>query len=340
MFPPSALGDILGIYKKEFRNHLEGHESIADILDFLLQSEGKAIRPQLLLTFCSLLGCHDEDRFKIAVATEYIHTASLIHDDIIDGAISRRNQETLHQKWGVKNAILIGDFLYSRAFELICESKYSDVLALFANAANRLSISEINQLDINQTTGMRDLEDQEVCLNIMKEKTAILFGVVCEAAIVISTVASTQENNKMASYRQAAFDYGMNLGMAFQLMDDYLDYSAGSSKWGKRRLNDISEGKITLPLVYLYQSSSQADKDHILQVLTKAKSAASNSGINIEADIDSIDNMMKASSVPQQIIAMAKEFGSKAAENIKTFPQTKESESLCSLALTASSRDY
>lgn len=344
MLPSTAIAEDLERYRQEFSKYLGDQSNITEMLDFLRQSKGKAIRPQLLLTLCALFGCQDAERFKIAVATEYIHTASLIHDDIIDAATSRRNQDTLHNKWSVKDAILIGDFLYSRAFELICQTKHGEVLGLFANAANRLSISEINQLEINEGNGNKKdmvvLENEEICLSIAKEKTAVLFAVVCEAAILISTKQTTQELGvkAIAEYRTAASNYGMNLGMAFQLMDDHLDYSATSDEWGKKRLQDISEGKVTLPLVYLYQSSNNAEKDYILNVLQQKSSSAE--------DMENIDNKIKASSALTQVESMTKDFTEKALESLDiltasaTNKDSEYHEYLKSLVLSISSRDH
>ncbi|MBE8182841.1 MAG: polyprenyl synthetase family protein [Candidatus Portiera sp.] len=335
MLPSSAVAEDLCRYKQEFAKHLGDHNNIADMLSFLQENEGKAIRPQLLLTLCSLFECREEDRFKIAVATEYIHTASLIHDDIIDAAISRRNQETLHKKWGIKNAILIGDFLYSRAFELVCQTKYSEVLGLFAKAANRLSISEINQLDIKDDAVASTIENEETCLNLAKEKTGVLFAVVCEASVVVSSEQLHRHHKDIAKHRTVAFNYGMNLGMAFQLMDDHLDYSATSSKWGKQRLQDLSEAKVTLPLVYLYQSSSDLDKKQIIDVLQQK--------IPSPQAIQTIDTKMQSSSSLAKVEKTIKFFSDKALANLETLapgPVTEESESLRNLALAASRRNH
>lgn len=305
------------------------------MLEHLLQAEGKTIRPQLLLTFCSLFNCQQDSKFKIAVATEYIHTASLIHDDIIDDAELRRGNKTVHNKWDVKTAILIGDFLYSRAFEIICQSKYYSLLGLFANAANRLSISEINQLGSKQNIKLLDAEEK--CLQIMQEKTAILFGVICEAAVVLSDIKDEQRNSTYRKDRKAAFNYGINLGMLFQIRDDYLDYAADSSKWGKERLQDIGEGKITLPLVYLYKLSAQSEQEYIKQIIAKSKRS--------QQDIDKIDAMMHSGKALELATNKAQDYAKMAlaelsiiGDNESTMPEARDS--LSYLINLLSERNY
>ncbi len=318
MFPANQLEKDIKTFHAEFNNSVNDDSpqvsQISHIVNYVLSTQGKFIRPQLLLSFCSLFGCDDKNRFKLAVAVEYIHTASLIHDDIIDDAVKRRNKKPLHLEWDVKTAILIGDFLYSRAFEIIGQSSHHATVEIFAHAAKRLSISEINELGSENDTEL--LTDSSRCINIMREKTAVLFGATCEAAAVISADER---------YRQQAQQFGMNIGMAFQLCDDALDYKIkdeDEGKWGKEAMQDLSKGKITLPLVYAYEEMNKTQQERTCAVIKNSELAED---IN---EVEEIGGIVCSGNSLKRIQHLAADFATKARNNLEDMPHNSVSESL------------
>ena len=329
MFPANQLEKDIKIFHAEFNNSVNEDSpqvsQISHIVNYVLSTQGKFIRPQLLLSFCSLFGCIDKNRFKLAVAVEYIHTASLIHDDIIDDAVKRRNKKPLHLEWDVKTAILIGDFLYSRAFEIIGQSSHHATVEIFAHAAKRLSMSEINELGSENDIGL--LADSDRCINIMREKTAVLFGAACEAAAVISSGES---------YRQQALQFGMNIGMAFQLCDDALDYKINDDgKWGKEVMQDLSKGKITLPLVYAYEEMNKTQQERTREVIKNSKPADEGTD-----EVGEIGEIVRSGNSLKRIQHLAAEFATKARNNLHTMPHNSVSESLEYLTHSIVNRVY
>ena len=338
MFPSRKVEqDLIGLKKQlklSFVSEREKpyQEHLAPIIEHVFGEEGKLLRPQLLLSFAALLGCRDESRLDIATATEYIHLASLLHDDIIDDATLRRNQETLHQKWDVKTAVLVGDFLYSRSFEIIAESKHHEAWRIFAEVANRLSLSETVQLATKQDLKLFD--DLPFFMRVIHEKTAILFGAACEVGVLVALSGDSKTSAETgAKYRQAAKAYGINLGTAFQLVDDYLDYFATSAKWGKQRFQDLASGKITMPLVCLYQASSSQEQEFVWELLQQSSPPDA-------IAIDKLDELMQASGALTKVQEKTKEFSAKALRELEVFPQNEEREALKALVLQLEERLY
>ena len=210
---------------------------IPALADHLINAGGKRLRPLLTVATARLLGSADEACLKLAAAVEFIHTATLLHDDVIDSSQLRRGKVAAHLIWGAPSSVLVGDYLFARAFELMVEAGSLTALDILAKAAGVISEGEVLQL-----TRAHDLNlSQDVYLEIIRAKTAELFAAAAEAGAV-SAGASDDACRSMRSY-------GLNLGLAFQLVDDALDYGGTTEALGKNAGDDFREGKATLPLL-------------------------------------------------------------------------------------------
>ena len=210
---------------------------IPALADHLIGAGGKRLRPLLTVAAARLAGATDERCLKLATAVEFIHTATLLHDDVVDGSKLRRGKVAAHLIWGGASSVLVGDFLFARAFELMVEAGSIRALDILAKASSVIAEGEVLQL-----TRAHDLNlDQATYLEIIKAKTAELFAASAEAG----AVSSGAPEPKVAALRA----YGLNLGLAFQLTDDALDYSGVAETLGKNAGDDFREGKATLPLL-------------------------------------------------------------------------------------------
>jgi octaprenyl-diphosphate synthase len=210
---------------------------IPALADHLIAAGGKRLRPLLTVAAARLAGASGDNCLKLATAVEFIHTATLLHDDVVDGSKLRRGKVAAHLIWGGASSVLVGDFLFARAFELMVEAGSMRALDILARASSVIAEGEVLQL-----TRAHDLNlDQATYLEIIKAKTAELFAASAEAG----AVSAAAPEPKVAALRA----YGLNLGLAFQLTDDALDYSGVAETLGKNAGDDFREGKATLPLL-------------------------------------------------------------------------------------------
>src|SRR5580698_8615464 len=210
---------------------------IPALADHLIAAGGKRLRPLLTVAAARLAGASGDNCLKLATAVEFIHTATLLHDDVVDGSKLRRGKVAAHLIWGGASSVLVGDFLFARAFELMVETGSMRALAILAKASSVIAEGEVLQL-----TRAHDLNlEQETYLEIIAAKTAELFAASAEAGAVSAACSEDQVSALRA--------YGLNLGLAFQLVDDALDYSGAAETLGKNAGDDFREGKATLPLL-------------------------------------------------------------------------------------------
>ncbi|MBI5942352.1 MAG: polyprenyl synthetase family protein [Caulobacterales bacterium] len=220
---------------------------IPALADHLINAGGKRLRPLLTVAAARLLGSADDSCLKLAAAVEFIHTATLLHDDVIDSSQLRRGKVAAHLIWGAPSSVLVGDYLFARAFELMVEAGSLQALDILAKAAGVISEGEVLQL-----TRAHDLNlSQDVYLEIIRAKTAELFAAAAEAGAV-SAGASDDRQRAMRAY-------GLNLGLAFQLVDDALDYGGATETLGKNAGDDFREGKATLPLLLAIARTGEAE---------------------------------------------------------------------------------
>lgn len=256
-----CLGPILGdleALRKDIGSFLAPETATAGkIFDHVCAHPGKLVRPALFLLSARLVDYTGGHLKSIAAVCEYIHTASLLHDDVVDKSRMRRGVPTSNSLWGDEESILTGDLIYARASELMAETGKVELIQMFARAIRCMSEGELLQLE-NQFCGEISLATYE---KILSGKTAFLMGACCSAAAIL------QETSSAA--RQALFDFGYHVGMAFQYMDDGLDYSASATTVGKEVLADLLEGRVTLPLILLRERLPAAEWGYVEQTLAE-----------------------------------------------------------------------
>lgn len=221
----------------------------------IINSGGKRLRPVIHLLCARAIGYSGSQHTDIAAIIEFIHTATLLHDDVVDASELRRGQETANSLWGNEASVLVGDFLYSRAFQMMVEVGDMQIMSILANATNTIAEGEVQQL-----LNVHDPDTTEQrYLDVIHNKTAKLFESASELAAVL--------NQEESPATQAMAKYGMHLGTAFQLIDDVLDYSASSEEMGKNIGDDLAEGKPTLPLIYTIQNGTKEQADIVRKAI-------------------------------------------------------------------------
>jgi octaprenyl-diphosphate synthase len=214
---------------------------IPQIAGYLVSLGGKRLRPLLTVASAELCGYTGKRHIHLAACVEFIHTATLLHDDVVDESALRRGKDTANAVWSNKASVLVGDFLFSRAFELMVLDGSLDVLKVLSQASSSIAEGEVLQLSSSHTLNL----NEETYLNIIEAKTARLFSAATEVGALVACVDDSK--------RKALTQFGYNLGMAFQLMDDILDYAANQEKLGKTIGDDFREGKVTLPIILAYE---------------------------------------------------------------------------------------
>ncbi|HUQ75481.1 MAG TPA: polyprenyl synthetase family protein [Burkholderiales bacterium] len=221
---------------------------VREVAQYLVAAGGKRLRPALVLLACGALGYRGEARLTLAAVVEFIHTATLLHDDVVDESRLRRGHETANAAFGNAAAVLVGDFLYSRAFQMMVEVDDMRVMRVLADATNTIAAGEVMQL-----MGSHDPEvDEARYLEVIRRKTAKLFEAAARLGAVLAASAPPIE--------EGLARYGAHVGTAFQLIDDVLDYSGAEGEIGKSLGDDLAEGKPTLPLIHVLRSGSASDK--------------------------------------------------------------------------------
>lgn len=284
----------------------------------IIHSGGKRLRPMLVILAAK--ACHyegDKDALLAAII-EFIHTATLLHDDVVDDSEMRRGQQTASSIWGNEAAVLVGDYLYSRAFQMMVKAESMDIMNLLADTTNTIAQGEVMQLlNINEPD-----TTEEKYYEVIYSKTACLFEAACKIGAIISA-SETKMLNALA-------EYGKHLGIAFQLVDDALDYEADSTELGKKVGDDLAEGKPTLPLIYAMQKGSKQDSALIRQAIEEG-------GLeHIEAITRTIRNTGALKYTHQKAI----EHAENAKRNIKQLNDSKARLALEFLADYAVERSY
>lgn len=254
----NIIGDELILVEQQFRKDLESDVPlIRKVGEYVLSSGGKRVRPALLLLAARLCGYTGAKAVPLASVVEFIHTATLLHDDVVDSATLRRGIASANTLWGNEASVLVGDFLFSKSFSLMVGVGSLDILRILSDATTVIAEGEVMQL---LCTGEIDLTEEQY-INVVRSKTAILMSAACEAGAVLGAVSAQQQ--------QALADFGMDLGIAFQMMDDTLDYIATEEEFGKSIGHDLEEGKITLPLIHTLRHCTADERAAIEAVIEK-----------------------------------------------------------------------
>ncbi len=283
---------------------------VAQMSAYIISAGGKRLRPALLLLMCGALGYQQPQRFNLAAVVEFIHTATLLHDDVVDESTLRRGRATANDVFGNPASVLVGDFLYSRAFQMMVESGQMRVMEILAEATNVIAEGEVLQL-----MNMHDASlDADGYLRVIRSKTAKLF----EASARLAAVLAGSD----AATEQACATYGQALGTAFQVIDDVLDYDGDSAEMGKNLGDDLREGKATLPLIIAMQRAAPQDAQVIRQAIETG-------------GLDRLDDVMRivrtTGSLELTINAAASE-AKRAIDALVTFPESGFKQALLQLA--------
>ncbi|MDF0489665.1 polyprenyl synthetase family protein [Sphingomonas sp. H39-1-10] len=281
---------------------------IPTLAGHLIAGGGKRMRPMLTLASAKLLGYTGTRHHRLAAAVEFIHTATLLHDDVVDGSDLRRGKRTANLIWGNPASVLVGDFLFSRSFELMVEDGSLKVLKILSSASAIIAEGEVNQL----TAARRVDTPEERYLDIIVAKTAALFAAACKIAAVVAERSEAEE---------AALDaYGRNLGVAFQLVDDAIDYVSDADTMGKDAGDDFRDGKATLPVILAYARGSAEDR-----TFWKAAIEGHRSG---DADFAHALDLVRATRAIDDTLARARHYGQRAIDALAIFPNGKAKDAM------------
>lgn len=286
---------------------------VGDIAHYIIRAGGKRLRPALLLLVCGALGCQDPQRFNLAAVVEFIHTATLLHDDVVDESTLRRGNATANAKFGNPASVLVGDFLYSRAFQMMVEARSMRIMEILADATNVIAEGEVLQL-MNMHNA--DL-DESSYIQVIRSKTAKLFEASARVGAVLSGANPEHE--------QACADYGQALGTAFQIIDDILDYSGDTVLMGKNLGDDLREGKTTLPLIAAMKRARPEDAQLI-------RDAIENGGVE---HLDRVIRIVRTTGALDTSRLAAKTESERAEKAIALLPASEHRDSLLQLASDA-----
>ena len=242
--------------ESELAENLRPHfDLVSQISRHILFSGGKRLRPLLMVICAKLCGYEGTNAWKFSTIFEFLHAATLLHDDVVDGARFRRGKPVAHTVWDSATAVLVGDFLLARSLTLAAETGSPRIIRVIAEITEYMSQGEIQQL---ARKGMTDLAEKEY-MHIIKCKTAVLFAGACRSSAILAEVSKDQES--------ALNNYGLNLGFAFQMVDDLLDYTADSTALGKLVGADLREGKLTLPVIHALQSAKTKERERMFGII-------------------------------------------------------------------------
>lgn len=275
---------------------------IPQLATYLIAAGGKRVRPLLTLASTAMYQGDMARAHRLAAAVEFIHTATLLHDDVVDESEERRGQDAANLVFGNQASVLVGDFLFARAFQLMAEDGSLDVLRILSEASAVIAEGEVLQLTTanNLDTTMDDY------IEVIKSKTAALFAAACEVGPVIAGAGD--------DHAEAMRDYGMYMGIAFQIADDTLDYLADPEKLGKALGDDFREGKMTAPVLLALEAANKQEHDFWARTLGRRE--------QIEGDLEKACILLEGHNIKQKCLQLANEYKDKAINALKVAPDT------------------
>ncbi len=261
---------------------------VGQVAEYIIGAGGKRVRPALLLLMCGALGCTDARRHGLAAVVEFIHTATLLHDDVVDESTLRRGRDTANEVFGNAASVLVGDFLYSRAFQMMVEAGEMRIMQVLADATNVIAEGEVLQL-----MNMHDASlDEEAYLRVIRAKTAKLFEASARLAAILA--------GANAELEARCADYGQALGAAFQVVDDVLDYEGSASELGKNLGDDLREGKVTLPIICTLRRCSADEAALIRSAIEEGQTERMDDILQIVRTCGGLDDARRAAQAEAQ----------------------------------------
>ena len=285
---------------------------------YIIASGGKRLRPLLLLLSARATNYKGKDHHAMAVVIELIHTATLLHDDVVDESTTRRGQDTSNELWGNAPSVLVGDFLYSRAFEIMVEPNSMAIMKILSKTTNKIAEGEVLQLLNIKNTNVSQTE----YFNVIEQKTACLFEAACKIGALLSD-SSKKTINSLG-------DFGFHLGKSFQIIDDALDYESDPITIGKEVGDDLSEGKITLPMIYALEKTSGAENKILKNAIKTADSSNIDNIVNILCGVNAFE-------FTRQIAQNESQQALKSLEDIADSEYRSALKLLCELSLNRTS---
>jgi octaprenyl-diphosphate synthase len=293
---------------------------IPELAGHLIAGGGKRMRPMLTLACARLLDYGGTRHHKLAAAVEFIHTATLLHDDVVDGSGLRRGKRTANIIWGNPASVLVGDFLFSRSFELMVEDGSLKVLRILSRASAVIAEGEVDQL-----TAQRRVETSEDhYLDIISAKTAALFAAACRIAAVVA--------ERDEAVEEALDAYGRNLGIAFQLIDDAIDYASDAATMGKGVGDDFRDGKVTLPVILAYSRGGAEERTFWREAMEGSRAS--------DEDLAHATGLLRASGAIDDTVARARLYGQRAIDALGPFPAGRAKAALIEAVEFAIARAY
>jgi octaprenyl-diphosphate synthase len=283
---------------------------VGTVSRYIIQAGGKRLRPALLLLMAGALGYRGEQRFNLAAVVEFIHTATLLHDDVVDDSTLRRGRATANQAFGNPASVLVGDFLYSRAFQMMVDARSMRIMEILAEATNVIAEGEVLQL-----MNMHDASlDEAGYLRVIRSKTAKLFEASTRLAAVLA--------GSPPDIEEACAHYGQALGTAFQVIDDVLDYDGTADEMGKNLGDDLREGKATLPLIAAMQRGTPEEADTIRTAIEQGSVSALDAIVSIVRSTGSLEVARQAAAAEAR----------RAMEALNALPRNAYADALHQLA--------
>ncbi|MDH5552643.1 MAG: octaprenyl diphosphate synthase [Nitrosomonas sp.] len=315
----SFIAQDMGAVDNVIRDKLHSHVAlIRQISEYIINSGGKRLRPALVILSAGAFNYPGKYHHNLAAVVEFIHTATLLHDDVVDESELRRNRETANALFGNAASVLVGDFLYSRAFQMMVEVDNMRVMQVLADATNTIAEGEVLQLLNCKDPNV----DEENYLRVIRFKTAKLFEAATRLGAILANATPDEE--------EALAVYGMHLGTAFQLVDDLLDYSGDNQDTGKNLGDDLAEGKPTLPLIYAMRAGTEAQADVIRRAIVEGGKDGFQPVLEVIQQTNALDYARKCAQAEADT----------AANAIASLPDTDNKKHMLQLANFAVTRNH
>jgi octaprenyl-diphosphate synthase len=291
-----------------------------DIGSHLMNSGGKRIRPQMVIIAARMGGCTNMDAVKLSGVIEMIHTATLLHDDVVDQADTRRGCPAANTVWSNEMCVLGGDFILARAFTTLISLKNQRILEIVSRATERLSEGELFQM---ANIGNMDFSEEDY-LQVISDKTAVLMEAACRGGAILGSLNSDKE--------EALAGFGFNLGIAFQMTDDVIDYRSDKEVMGKNPGKDLEEGKLTLPLICALKTSEESERTRVQEIIDRRHVA--------DSDLEWVREFLNRRGGIEKTLEKSRDYLHKAKGHLEVFPESEEKTALTKLADNILHRTY